>query len=160
MARHRACDQTMELGLEGQHEPIVARFKDEEVRAGTVKAELARAVATVLIDRDREDVATKMADWLDDESMSKNMLDAYASQGRESHDITASRLLALMMVTGDFRPLQMLAEKADHIVVDYRYEYWVEVGRKSIEAEQHTERAQQARRERDAFLQEAKRRAK
>lgn len=49
--------------------------------------------------RSRREIAAAMSDLLS-ESISKEMLDAYASPAREQHKVPASRLFALVAVTG------------------------------------------------------------
>lgn len=61
----------------------------------------ARAVSEILKDdpRSREVIAAEMSVLLEQE-VSKAMLDAYASPGREDHNISFDRLKALIAVTG------------------------------------------------------------
>jgi hypothetical protein len=51
--------------------------------------------------RSRAEIALAMSELLDDE-VSKFMLDAYASEARENHNISADRFLALIAVTNRF----------------------------------------------------------
>jgi hypothetical protein len=50
------------------------------------------------------------------------MLDAYASQAREQHSISAVRLAALITITEDPRALNVLLEDAGFIVIPKKYE--------------------------------------
>jgi hypothetical protein len=69
----------------------------------------------------REEVARRMSEFLQ-EDVRVSMLDAYASQAKAQHQIPATRLVALTMVTGDARPLNALLNEADLIAVPARYE--------------------------------------
>ena len=108
---------------------VVARFDETRIRTASLRAKVARAVSETLKDCElgRDEIAERMSEWLN-EDVSKNMLDAYASEAREDHTITFHRLLALVHVTGDVRPLQVGADLFDHSVIDNRYLPWVEVG--------------------------------
>lgn len=61
---------------------------------------IAAKVALVLREdgRSRFEIGSAMSELLDDE-VTKLMLDAYAAESREQHNISASRLLALIAVT-------------------------------------------------------------
>lgn len=62
--------------------------------------EIAATVALILKEdgRSRFEIAGKVSELLN-EDVSKSMLDAYASEAKESHAISAERLLALVAVT-------------------------------------------------------------
>lgn len=62
--------------------------------------EIAATVALMLKEdeRSRFEIAGKVSELLD-EDVSKSMLDAYASEAKETHSISAARLLALTAVT-------------------------------------------------------------
>jgi len=109
--------------------PLVKRFDEVRVRAGTLRQRIALAVSETLKESEmsREEIANGMTEWLGEE-MSKNMLDAYASQSREEHSISLLRVLALLHVTGDMRLLQLAADLFGHSVIENRYLPWVEVG--------------------------------
>lgn len=131
MVKQRSDMATLDLLEDWSPPEIVQRFDAAKVRTATLRARIARAVSETLHDSDmgREDIARAMTDWLgEDEDVTKNMLDAYASQAREPHTISYLRLLALVHVTGDVRLLQLGAEMFGHSVVDDRYLPWVEVG--------------------------------
>lgn len=74
---------------------------------------VAAAVARILKDdvRSREEVAGAMSALLD-ETVSKAMLDAYASESREGHNISAARLLALVAATDRFDLLDRIVRRA------------------------------------------------
>lgn len=64
---------------------------------------IARSVARALKEdvRQRSAIAIAMSELLDEE-ISKFMLDAYASEARDNHNISADRFLALIAVTQRF----------------------------------------------------------
>jgi hypothetical protein len=128
MARPRDL-KTLDMFTEWQPPEVVQRFADVSVRAATLRDKIALAVAETLSgsELDRPTVAQKMAEWLG-EDVSKNMLDAYASQAREDHVISLLRLIALVHATGDLRIFQMIAEMFGYSVVEDRYLPWIEVG--------------------------------
>lgn len=101
---------------------LVERFEERQVRAGSLRGQIARAVAATLTEcaLDREDIAARMTEYLG-EDVSRAMLDAYASQAKEAHSISFVRLIALVEVTGDARPLQLAAEQAGRAVVEAKY---------------------------------------
>lgn len=123
MPKRRPVPGTLDLFSEYAPAPVVDRYAEDSVRAFDLAGRLSKAVARTLEDcgMTRSEVATAMKDLLQDETMSKNMLDAYASQAKE-HVISALRLVALVAVTGDPRPLNMLLETAKLVVVPAKYE--------------------------------------
>jgi transcriptional regulator with XRE-family HTH domain len=76
---------------------------------------------------DRKQVAEQMSVWLE-EDVSPAMLDAYASEAKEEHTISLLRTVALVHVTGDMRPLQMIAEMHGYAVVESKYLPWIDYG--------------------------------
>lgn len=76
-------------------------------------ARVAAGVARILreSDRDRAVIARQMSDMLG-EPVSKAMLDAYASQARAEHNISASRWWALVAVTERFDVADDIAQRA------------------------------------------------
>jgi hypothetical protein len=88
-----------------------ASYAPDTVRAATLGGRISRAVAQTLRDcpRERGEIAARMGAFLG-EPVSPAMLNAYASQAREDHNISAVRLAALAHATDDPRLLDMLAE--------------------------------------------------
>jgi hypothetical protein len=121
--------RTLDLFTDWQPPEVVQRFDDTRVRAPGLRQKLAMGVAETLkaSEIDRESIAGAMAEWLG-EDVSKNLLDAYASQAREEHVISLCRLIALIHATGDLRILQMIAEMFGHSVVEDRFLPWIDVG--------------------------------
>ena len=92
MVRARGDSQTGDL-LSWRQEPIVAAFAPEAVRASSLRSQIARAVAETLraASLPREVIAQQMSNWLG-EDISTNMLNAYASQARDSFTCSARPL--------------------------------------------------------------------
>lgn len=121
MAKHRADTQTLDL-LDWTPADPVQRFPAEAVRAVSLAAKVSHAVSLALkeCERTREEVAADMSAYLGEE-VSKAMLDAYASESRDTHNISVARLIALIHATGDVRLLSLIAEPFEHAVIDCRY---------------------------------------
>ena len=100
----------------------VVRFDDKQVRAATLASRICLAVSASLKDtgKSRAEIAQAMSDFLG-ESVTKNMLDAYASQAREDHAIPLARFVALLAATQDRRLLELIAEMMGWAVIDRRY---------------------------------------
>jgi hypothetical protein len=85
-------------------------------RAQADLAGLDRTIAGYVADalkgdlRSRHEIAGAMSALLD-ESVSKAMLDAYASEARDLHNISAARLLAVIAVTERFDLLNLLCRR-------------------------------------------------
>lgn len=58
---------------------------------------------------DRYEIAAQMSALLG-EDVSKSILDAYTSEARESHNVSAYRFLAFVLVTGSFERLDELVK--------------------------------------------------
>ncbi len=130
MAKARGDNDTLDL-LSWEPAAVVERYEEGRVRASSLRSRIAKGIAQTLRDCDmpREQIAAAMSDWLGPgEEVSKNMLDAYASEAREEQTISYLRLLALVHVTGDVRLLQLGAEMFAHSVIDEKYVAWVEIG--------------------------------
>ena len=106
--------------LDWQAPVPVMRFDDADVRAVTLNARLAKAVAAALAGHDRAAVARTMTDILG-RAVSKAMVDAYASVARDDHVISAPRFQALVQATADRRLVQMMAEPIGCAVIERRY---------------------------------------
>ncbi|KAA5603748.1 DNA transposition protein [Roseospira marina] len=121
--------RTLDLFTDWQPRDPVERYAPEATRAASLRDRISRAVAVTLkeCDQPRETVAEAMSAYLGEE-VSKNMLDAYASQGRGEHTIPFLRVIALWHVTGDARLMQLGAEEMGHAVIDQHFLPWVEVG--------------------------------
>jgi hypothetical protein len=122
-------------------------FPPEKVRAASLRAQVAKAVALALREcgKAREQVAEDVSEYLG-EPMPKTMLDAYASESREDHVINVVRFLALVHATRDYRLLQLLAEPFGLAVIDSRYLPAIEDAVLDDKIAELTQRRQLARR--------------
>lgn len=134
---------TLDLFRDIQPAPVVPRFAAEDVKAWSRARRLSKAIAKMLADdgRSRDELAAAMSELLE-EAVSKAMLDNYAAQEKE-HQISALRLAALVMVTGDARALNALLEEAGLIVVEAKYEALLR-REKARELRERAEREEQA----------------
>jgi hypothetical protein len=99
-----------------------ARFEDHRVRAASIAGRLCKAISAALDEcgKPRERVAEAMSAFLGTR-VSLNMLNAYASEARENHQISAVRFVALIHATGDRRLLELLADGFGWAVIERRY---------------------------------------
>jgi hypothetical protein len=81
--------------------------------------------------------------------VSVNMLDAYASQARGQHNISAVRLVALLHATQDRRLLELVAEMFGWPVIERKF-------LKLIELASLQEREDALRRQRETLRREAR----
>lgn len=143
MARRRD-SLTADLFRDYKPEPVVERFDADAVQAWSLEGRLSKAVALTMDESgiSRADIAAAMSDTLK-ANVSKAMLEAYASQAREQHSISAVRLAALIEVTGDARALNVLLESSGLIVVPQKYEALLR-REKARELRERAEREEQA----------------
>jgi hypothetical protein len=108
--------------LEWQPPETVHRFDDIQVRAATIGGRICRAISAALTDcaRSRGEIAEVMTTYLG-QRVTLNMLNAYASQAREEHQIPLVRFVALVHATGDRRLLELLAELFGWTVIERKY---------------------------------------
>ena len=154
MGRPKATDPAQLNLLDWQPAKPLRRFADERVRAGSIAGNVARAVAEALRDAataglSREEMARRMSDYLG-ETVSRHMLDAYASQAREEHIPSVVRFIALLHASGDVRLLQMIAEMFGWAVVPRKFVPLIELANLR-------EQEDELRRQREAILREARR---
>mgnify|MGYP000107740236 CR=1 FL=1 len=144
MVRPRRDTLTTDLFRDYQPEPVVERFEAAQVQAWSLKGRLSKAVALTLDEcaLARDDIAKAMSEILK-ATVSKAMLDGYASQARVEHSISAERLAALVEVTGDTRALNVLLEHSGLIVVPQKYEALLR-REKARELRERAEREEQA----------------
>jgi regulatory protein CII len=114
---------TLDLFLDYEPRSVVARFDEHVVRASNDRGRVARAVAATLRDHDgeRAAIAQEMSSYLG-ERVSEAMLNRYASQGAEEHAISAHRLIALAVITGDARLINALLADTGLIAISEKYE--------------------------------------
>lgn len=108
MTKRRASMSVDQLGF--TFDPPMPARRDADL-AGMERV-VAAAVAIALKGdaRSRFEIAGAVSALLDDE-VSKTMLDAYASEARDSHNISAARLLALVAATERFDVLDTLLRR-------------------------------------------------
>lgn len=159
MAKRRGDNDTLDLLEDWTPPEVIKRYDEDRVRTASLRAKIARAVAESLRDCEmkRDEIAAAMSEWLAEE-VTKNMLDAYASEAREEHTITYLRLLGLIHVTGDVRLLQIGAEMFGHVVADDKYLEWIRVGMEADRRDQAKKVQEDCDREFDMALRAARRR--
>lgn len=142
--KRRRDSGTLDLFATLDQAPGVQRFEAERVRGATINARIAKAVAAVLKDcgRSRDVVAAEMAAYLG-EPVSRASLEAFASEAKEGHTISAPRLVAPFVVTGDLRLLNAVLADTGAVAVEERYEAL-------IRRERYAELEERAGRERQA----------
>lgn len=119
---------TPDMFTDWQPPEVSVGLPPETARGGTLRTQIARAVSHALkaSDMDRTEVAQAMTDYLG-EQVTRNMLDAYASQAREGHRITLERFIALIEVTGQTGLIGFVARAFGLIVVPRRYRDLIEL---------------------------------
>lgn len=144
MARDKKDDRTIDIYRDFKPEPVVERFDEDQIRAWSLAGRISKAVAATMdgAEKSRAEIARAMSEFLK-EDCSKGMLDQYAAQGKEQHTISAIRLAALVVVTGDARALNTLLEEAGLIAVPKRYEALLRRER-ARELKERIEREEQA----------------
>ena len=146
-----------QLDLLGWEPPKpVARYEAQAVRASTIPAMTARAVAAALRGTEvpREVIAQRMGAYLG-QPISRHMLDAYASQARGDHPISIARFIALVHATGDRRLLQIFADLFEWAVIERQYLPMIELAavqqqRQALARQARILSLQAARRQRSA----------
>lgn len=125
MSRRRD-GSTPDLFLEYRPAPVVERFSRERVRAAHCAGLIARAVAEAIKEsrHNRETIARLMSEHLC-ESITIAMLDQYSSVANEKNNISAHRLAALFIVTGDIRLINAMLEGTGAIAVHAKYEFLI-----------------------------------
>jgi hypothetical protein len=126
MVKVRGDRKTMDILQDWKPPAVAVGFRPEEVRAVSIAARFCKAMALALKEcgRTREEVARTMSAYLGEE-VSKNMLDAYVSEARDSHVINVARFAALVYATGDMRLLALLPEMFGFIVAEKKYRHWI-----------------------------------
>ncbi|HOV04862.1 MAG TPA: hypothetical protein PLJ34_00765 [Hyphomicrobiales bacterium] len=113
---------TLDLFRDFEPKPVVPRFAEDQVKAWSRARRLSKAISRTLEDagRSRDEIAAAISE-ISEEKVTKATLDAYASE-EKPHAISALRLAALVVVTGDARALNTLLADAGLIVVEAKYE--------------------------------------
>lgn len=101
---------------------VAVGFEPEQLAGNRLGSKISRAVALALREcgKPRADIAARMSEELG-YPVSVDMLDAYASEAKESHRITLERYVALVTATGCLDLLGFVAALFDHLVVPDKY---------------------------------------
>lgn len=112
-----------------------------------IERQIASAVSLMLKEdaRTRNHIAAGVSDLLDDE-VSKQMLDAYCSEAKDTHNISFGRMLALVAETGRFDVLNSLVGRIGARLVVGEEVLTVELGHIETEIQRLQERRQTLRR--------------
>lgn len=114
----------MTADLYQQPEKLPEVFEPHEIKAFGIYNRFCIILSRCLDDqkkifgRSRADIAKAMSQMLG-ESITKTMLDQWASQAKEANVISAPRLYALVAVTGDRRLVNFFADEVGGRIVDY-----------------------------------------
>lgn len=150
MARAKSDRLTLDLLAWEPPEPPAVRYDEPEavaVRAASLRASVIRAMrmAESASGKSRDQIAAEMSEYLG-EDVSKPVLDQYMSEAREDYTVNVVRFLAFLHVTGDRRPLTLLAEPFGLALIDDRYLAAVEEAMCAEKIEELQKRAGHARR--------------
>lgn len=127
-------------------EDVAARIAPEITKGGTLNVQIARVVAHACQQsgKTREKIAKEMSAYLD-QTITVNMLDAYASPARENHKITLERFIALLDATECYGLLAFICQFVGFVAVPERYADIIEIWRNDREIEER-------QRKRDALM--------
>ena len=102
--------------------PPVISHDPETVRASSFRGRLARAISTTLTEcgPSRAEIAAEMTKLLG-ATITENVLNRAAAESAEEHLLNPERLWALCTVTGDFRPISVLLDGSDKVLIDRRW---------------------------------------
>lgn len=125
MVRARGDIQTGDL-LSWEPPKVGAGFEPGAIRGSRLASQISQAVAIALKGHDRDEIAQRMSDELG-YTVSRNMIDNYASEGQEAHKISLERFIALVDATGCIDALGFIAERFGQMVVPEKYGAIVEV---------------------------------
>lgn len=103
-------------------------FEPDAFPGTRLASRISRAIARVLKDcgKDRRTVAAQMSERLG-YKVTKETLEAYASEAKTQNNITVERFIALIHATGKTELLGFLAEGFDMAVVPRKYENVIEL---------------------------------
>ncbi|KZL29442.1 hypothetical protein [Pseudovibrio sp. WM33] len=124
--RARRCQHTDDL-LSWQPPQVEARFEPMRVRSATPSGKVCRALSEAMKEdgRSREEIAAALSEHLG-EPISRDSLDAWASEAREASNIAGYRLIGLVSVLRSKELLNELLARTDMIVVDRKYRPLIE----------------------------------
>lgn len=125
MAKARGDGLTADL-LSWEPPKVAAGFQDGAVRGSRIASQITQVVKLALDGHDRAVIAERMSEELG-YSVSRNMIEKYASEAAEAHKIPLERFIALIEATGCIDALAFVAERFDHMVVPAKYAGIVEL---------------------------------
>ena len=123
MVKQRGDQATLDLLRDFRPPEIAERFEEAAlVKASHLSQRISRCVSRTLTDSGlgRDEIAGRMSDYLT-ETVSKHMLDAYASEARDDHNISLERAAAMVHATGDPRLFGDLLGRLGYAVIPERY---------------------------------------
>tara|TARA_R110002020_G_scaffold15555_37_gene55465 strand:- start:3736 stop:4194 length:459 start_codon:yes stop_codon:yes gene_type:complete len=126
MARARGDTRTLDL-LDWQPPKVAVGFEDE-IRAASLDAKIAKALARAIREsgKTRPAIAKDMSLQLG-RPVSVSTIDAYTSEAKEGHRIPLDRFIALIHATGSVDLLGWLAEEFGYVVVPAQYRDLIEL---------------------------------
>jgi len=100
----------------------VVSFDPQLIRGNSYSSRLSRAISVSLesCGYSRQEISERMSQHLG-RRISLNILNAYASVARDTHEISVSRFNSLVMATGDRRLMEFVAADHGWSVIDRRY---------------------------------------
>lgn len=121
-------DFTLDLFRDWKPPRVSVGFEPGAFPGSRLASRISRAIARALKDcgKDRQTVAAQMSERLGTK-VSKQILEAYASEAKNQNNITLERFIALVHVTGKTELLGFLAEDFDMAVIPKRYENVIEL---------------------------------
>ena len=127
-------------------EEVAARIAPEITKGGTLNVQIARVIAHACQQsgKTREEIANEMSAYVV-QTITVNMLDAYASPARENHKITLERFIALLDATDCYGLLAFICQFVGYVAVPERYADIIEIWRNDREIEER-------QRKRDALV--------
>lgn len=122
MAKLRGDRKTDDLFDQPPGKVAIGFHEPKKVQASSLSQRISMAVSVILkeCEEERDVIAQKMSEYLGDE-VTKNMLDAYASPSRDTHNISLERAFALFVVTGDARIFGMELSSHGFSVIANKY---------------------------------------
>ena len=126
MARARGDTRTLDL-LDWQPPQVAVGFENE-IRAASLDAKIAKALSQAIREsgKRREAIADEMSRQLG-RSISVATIDAYTSEAKEGHRIPLDRFIALIHATEAHQLLGWLAEEFGYAVVPAQYRDLIEL---------------------------------
>ncbi len=121
-------DFTIDMFTGWKPPKVSVGFEPGTISGNRLASRISRAIAKALKEcgKDRVTVAGLMSERLG-HKVTKDMLEAYASEAKTGNNITVERFLALIQATGKTELLGFIAEDFDMAVVPRKYENVIEL---------------------------------